>query len=364
MIRLALSNLTQRKMRSAISVLALAVGICLFITLWGLVNGVLNEFTQRIRGIGADITVTRTGTNPLLFGTGVLPYKLGDRIREIHGVRTVSPVLIWKANIGSAPYNVFGIEPQEFTDLGGQLTFLSGRNIEGPDEMFVDSRIADLQKLSVDDTLSLLGHHFRITGIVQPGVGTRIFVPYQTLSRITSQPDRVSLFFVSARSPELVEQVASQISGIDPGIETQFMSNIAASMSKYLKALNQFIRAINYTALVISALVILLSMYTTVVERTREIGILKSLGASRVYILATILIEAVLLSLMGSVAGIILAFISRSAIQWQFQLITVEISAGILASSVLLGFGVGLVGAFYPALWASRQDPINALVYD
>jgi len=351
-------------MRSAISVLALAVGICLFIILWGLVNGVLNEFTQRIRGIGADITVSRSGTNPLLFGTGILPYKLGDKLRGLSGVRTVSPVLIWKANIGNAPYNVFGIEPENFTDLGGELIFLQGRNLEGADEMFVDSRIADLQHLTVGDSLRLLGHRFEIVGIVRPGVGTRIFVPYRTLSEITSQPDRVSLFFVSAASPELVEQVSGRITGIDEGIETQFMSNIAASMSKYLKALNQFIRAINYTALVISALVILLSMYTTVVERTREIGILKSLGASRVYILVTILAEALLLSLMGSAVGIILALVSRSAIQWQFPLITVEISGGIVISSLILGFSVGLIGAFYPALWASRQDPIKALVYD
>ena len=364
MFRLAFSNLTNRKMRSSISVLALAVGICLFIILWGLVNGVLNEFTQRIRGIGADITVTRSGTNPLLFGTGILPYKLGNRLREISGVRTVSPVLIWKANIGSAPYNVFGIEPEDFTDLGGELIFLEGHNLEGPDEMFIDSRIAELQNLVVSDTLSLLGHPFRIVGIVRPGVGTRIFVPYKTLSEITAQPDRVSLFFVSAASPELVESVAGKINRIDEGIETQFMSNIAASMSKYLQALNQFIRAINYTALVISALVILLSMYTTVVERTREIGILKSLGASRAYILITILTEALLLSCMGSVVGILLAFASRSAIQWKFQLITVEITGGILFNSLLLGFGVGLVGAFYPALWASRQDPIKALVYE
>ena len=110
MFGLALSNLSQRKMRSAISILALSVGICLFMVLWGLVNGVLNEFTERIRGIGADITVVRSGSNPLLFGSGVLPYKLGEQLREIDGVQTVSPVLIWKTQIGGAPYNVFGIE--------------------------------------------------------------------------------------------------------------------------------------------------------------------------------------------------------------------------------------------------------------
>jgi len=364
MFRLALSNLKARKMRSAISVLALSVGICLFVILWGLVNGVLNEFSERIRGIGADITVIRTGSNPLLWGSGVLPYKMGESLQQIPGVRTVSPVLIWKAQIGQAPYNIFGIEPQNFKDLGGDLIFLAGRNIEAADEMFIDNRIAQLEKLHVGDTLRVMGEKLTIVGIVKPGVGTRIFMHYKTLSQITTQQDRVSLFFVRALSPERVDEVAHQITESFKGVETQFMSNIASSMGNYLNALNQFIRAINYTALVISALVILLSMYTTVVERTREIGILKSLGASKAYILTTIMTEAFLLSLLGSICGIILALASRAAIEWKFQLLTVEITPGLAGKSMLLGFAVGAIGALYPALWAARQDPINALVYE
>ena len=364
MFLLAISNLTHRKMRSAISIMALAVGICLFMVLWGLVNGVLNEFTERIRGIGADITVIRTGSNPLLFGSGVLPYKLGDQLRQIPGVRKISPVLIWKTSIGQAPYNIFGIEPEEFKDLGGELIFLEGGTIRSGDEMFIDSRIAEFEGLSVGDTIGVLGTTFRISGIVRPGVGTRIFMHYDTLSELTGQQNRVSLFFISADSPELVDEVAAEVTARFKGVETQFMSNIASSMGNYLKALNQFIRAINYTVLVISALVILLSMYTTVVERTREIGILKSLGASRGYILLTIMTEAFLLSLLGSILGIVIAVSSSASIEWQFKLLTVDISPILMLKSLVLGFVVGLTGAFYPALWASRQDPLKALVYE
>ena len=363
MFGLALSNLSQRKMRSAISILALSVGICLFMVLWGLVNGVLNEFTERIRGIGADITVVRSGSNPLLFGSGVLPYKLGEQLREIDGVQTVSPVLIWKTQIGGAPYNVFGIEPDNFQDLGGELVFDAGRPLEGPDEMFIDSRIAAQEGLSVGDSL-VLGQAFKIVGIVRPGVGTRVFMHYEKMAELTSQPGRVSLFFVRAETPEAVDNVSKQIMDNIKGVETQFMSNIAASMGKYLNSLNQFIGAINYTTLIISALVILLSMYTTVVERTREIGILKSLGASRAYILTAIMTEAFILSVLGAVMGITLAALSSAIIEWKFQLLTVELTAGLAIRSMALGIVVGAVGALYPALWAARQDPLNALVYD
>ncbi|MFC1544552.1 ABC transporter permease [Gemmatimonadota bacterium] len=363
MFRLALSNLSQRKMRSSISILALSVGICLFMVLWGLVNGVLNEFTERIRGIGADITVVRTGSNPLLFGSGVLPYNLAEKLRQVDGVQTVSPVLIWKTQIGGAPYNVFGIEPENFQDLGGELVYIDGRPIEAPNEMIIDSRIASQEGLSVEDSLTL-GQPFRIVGIVRPGVGTRVFMHYMTMAELTSQPERVSLFFVRAESPEMVEGVSKQILENFQGVETQFMSNIAASMGKYLNSLNQFIGAINYTTLIISALVILLSMYTTVVERTREIGILKSLGASRSYILTAIMTEAIILSLLGAILGIIFALSSAAVIEWKFQLLTVQLSSSLALRGLLLGLLVGSVGALYPALWASRQDPLNALVYD
>lgn len=363
MIKLALSNLSQRKMRSAISILALSVGICLFMVLWGLVNGVLNEFTERIRGIGADITVVRSGSNPLLFGSGVLPYKMGDELRKIEGVQTVSPVLIWKTQIGGAPYNVFGIEPENFQDLGGELIFVDGRPLHNPDEMFIDIRIATQEGLGVGDSLTL-GQTFEIVGIVKPGVGTRVFMHYEKMAELTSQPGRVSLFFVRAESPEAVDEVSKAILASFEGVETQFMSNIAASMGKYLNSLNQFIGAINYTTLIISALVILLSMYTTVVERTREIGILKSLGASRTYILTAIMTEAFLLSILGAILGIVLAVGSSAVIEWKFQLLTVELSTGLGARALLLGLVVGSVGALYPAWWASRQDPLNALVYD
>ncbi len=364
MIRLALSNLSQRKMRSAISIIALSVGICLFMVLWGLVDGVLNEFTERIRGIGADITVVRTDSNPLLFGSGVLPYKMAVDLRLVDGVQTVSPVLIWKTQIGGAPYNVFGIEPDNFQDLGGELIFIDGRSLEALEELFIDSRIASEEGLSVGDSLVVLGFAFKIVGIVRPGVGTRVFMHLDKMAQLTSQVGRVSLFFVRADSPDEVDKVSDSILGQFEGVDTQFMSNIAASMGKYLKSLNQFIGAINYTTLIISALVILLSMYTTVVERTREIGILKSLGASRAYILTAIMAEAFVLSLFGAILGITLAMCSSAIIEWKFQLLTVELTTNLALRSLALGLTVGSVGALYPALWASRQDPLEALVYD
>jgi putative ABC transport system permease protein len=128
--------------------------------------------------------------------------------------------------------------------------------------------------------------------------------------------------------------------------------------------LNYFITVIIGLAVGIGFLVIFLSMYTTITERTREIGILKSLGASKTYIISAILREAALLTAVGVIAGFIGSVIVRKIVIGLFPTLPVELSwdwrlyAGCLA---LIG---SMLGAFYPALRAARLDPVDALAYE
>jgi putative ABC transport system permease protein len=131
-----------------------------------------------------------------------------------------------------------------------------------------------------------------------------------------------------------------------------------------LPGLNAFITAMIAIAVGIGFLVIFLSMYTTITERTREIGILKSLGASKGYIIAVILREASLLSAVGILAGYGGAVLARKAVLAAFPTLTVELTAEwalYAASLALLG---SLLGAFYPALRAAQLEPVDALAYE
>jgi putative ABC transport system permease protein len=115
--------------------------------------------------------------------------------------------------------------------------------------------------------------------------------------------------------------------------------------------------------MVVSSLVILLAMYTTITERTREIGILKSLGASKAYIIGVIEKEAVAISAIGVVAGIVVALIAAFGIE-RATTLRLEFHWTWILRAALIGLSAGVIGALYPALRAANQEAVKALSYE
>jgi putative ABC transport system permease protein len=129
-----------------------------------------------------------------------------------------------------------------------------------------------------------------------------------------------------------------------------------------LPGLKEFRITLIVTSMLLSFMVILLAMYTTIFERTREIGILKSLGASRKFIVGIILKESAIICCLGAIVGIVISSIIRGAIINQFP--TLQMGFRELLSGLLLGVLAGILGAMYPAYKAARMDPVRALSYE
>jgi putative ABC transport system permease protein len=128
--------------------------------------------------------------------------------------------------------------------------------------------------------------------------------------------------------------------------------------------LTTFLNIVIGISVTIGFIVIFQAMYTAVMERTREIGILKSLGASRLYIVNVILRETLLLALGGIVAGVIVSLVARAAIHHRIPTIPIIVTGGwILRSAVIAAIGA-VLGALYPAYKAAQKDPIDALAYE
>jgi putative ABC transport system permease protein len=364
-VTLALANILQKKVRSAICILAVGIGIALLLVVVGLTRGSIQEVAQRIQNVGGDIIVQPSGaTHFLALKSGILPERYAERLQAVPGVAAVSPVVTWTTTFQNGFYVIYGIDPERFSSLGGGLRMVNGRTLRAPGEVVVDSRLASAARLAVGDRIELLGSSFEIVGISKEGVGARIFLSMQELQAMLHQEGRVSLFFVRCASPAVVKATAAAIEAELPGVRCQVLEGFADEMARSMTGLREFIGAITGTTLIVSLLVVSLAMYMTILEKTREIGILRSLGASRRLIMGSVVLESVLLTGCGVIAGYALTLAAVAAISAWYPLLTVEITGFWVVVGGALGIGSGLLGATYPAWFAARQDPVRALNYE
>jgi putative ABC transport system permease protein len=364
-MRLAIANILQKKVRSIISILAVGLGIALLLVLVGMTQGSIAEVANRIQKVGGDIIVQQAGsTSFLALKSGILPEKYRDRLLEVPGVAAVSPVVTWTTTFRKQFYVVYGIDPDQFSSIGGGLRIIEGRSLQAPGEVVVDSRMAGATQLAVGDTIGMLGTTFRIVGISKEGIGARVFLLMPELQSMLHQEDRVSLFFVRCASPDVVKPTAAAIESNLKGVRCQLLEGFADEMARSMSGLREFISAITVTTLLVSLLVVALAMYMTILEKTREIGILKSLGASRRFIMANIVVESLMLTGCGVLAGYALTLGAVEFLSRTYPMLTVRVTPFWVVAGGLLGIASGLLGAIYPAWFAARQDPVRALAYE
>lgn len=362
------ANIFQRKTRAAITILAVAIEVTAVLIIVGLTNGTINEVADRMQGVGADVVVRASGSSAIMgFADVAFPEALAGRIEAMEAVESASPVLAYTSEFGTgAPVTMWGIDPERFASIGGELEILEGEMLGDGFEMVVDRRLAAANGISVGQRVETLNSEWEVVGIFRPGVGGRLFVPLETLQELLGLEDRAHVIFVKTRtrSPEAIAAVAAGVEEDFPGYETTALEGYAQSIFESVTGLQQFNAAISSVAVILSFLVILLAMYTSIIERTREIGILKALGASKLYIMRAIMSESVLLCFLGALSGYALAYGSRWALLSTYETLVVEFTWDWIAYAGVLGLVGGLLGSFYPALRAARQDPVRALRYE
>jgi putative ABC transport system permease protein len=360
-------NLLHRPARTLIGIIAISVEVALVVLIVGLTSGMLSETAKRIEGIGADIMLQPPAASIFLgFSGSPMPIKIADKLRELKYVQAVTPALLQFNSTGSVEV-VYGIDRDSFREVTGGFVFLSGHDMETPDDVLVDDWAAKAKHLKVGDTYNLFNNNWHVAGIVEHGKGSRIFVPIATLQDLVGAHEKASIFFIKCTRPEHTEDVMEDMRKPDnfPGYTIRPLKDLLSLMtSTNIPGLQIFIDAMIALAVSIGLLVIFLTMYTTVIERTRDIGVMKSLGANPPFIIRALLMESALLCLAGIVGGIALSYGVRAAFQAGFPTLSILITpAWIVRAGAIALFGT-LIGATYPAWVASRKDAVEALTFD
>ena len=365
MRKLVVSNVLHRPIRTIVSVIAVGVEVALVILIVGLTSGLLQETAKRIEGIGADIMLQPPSASVLLaFNGAPMPIKIGDKVRELRYVQAVTPVLLEFSSSGGVDV-VYGIDPASFRDVSGGFVFLEGHDMEGPNDILIDDWAAKAKGVTVGGTFRMLDHDFHVAGIVEHGKGARLFVQLSTLQDLAGARDKASIFFIKCTRPEHTQAVMDQMKEIFAGYEIRPLKDFLSLMTaSSIPGLDAFIESMIALAVCIGFLVILLSMYTTVIERTRDIGVLKSLGASKAYIIRALLGESAFICVIGIGVGIALSYAGRAMFLSSFPTLSILITPNWIVRAALIALVGGLIGASYPAWLASRKDAIEALSYD
>jgi putative ABC transport system permease protein len=367
MDNLVLSNMTHRPARTFVSVLGVAVGVLLIAFTVGLAHGVLRERGRREGNVGAEILIRAAGSTGIT-GTQrfTLPASRADEIERMEGVRVAVPVgqTTDESDAGWGVRIVDGVPFDRYARLAG-ARIVEGRAPQSGDEAVVDAVWLEQRKIKVGDEAKVFGRQFRIVGLYEPPGGARIKIPLSTAQENAGVEGGAFCngVLVSVKNPAEQDAVAERIHQAFPDDQVIFTRDLPEIYATSVPALDVFIKVVVGVSAVISLLVILLAMYTTVTERTRQIGILKALGMSNAGVAWVIEQEALFVSVLGVVLGVILTLAARFLVM-RLTSLTVDIEPYWLGLALVIGLLGGTLGALFPALRAARQDPVEALSYE
>ncbi len=367
MNKMIVANLVHRPVRSVISILAVAIEVTMILLMVGLMLGILDDSKVRQKGLGADVIVRPPGSaNFGAFSGAPASLRYADLLSKQPHVAAVAPVILQTTTSLTNIEVLNGIDLPSFEAVGGPLRYLKGGPFQQPYDMIVDDVYAAGNKVGVDSVITVLNHEFRVSGIVPHGRGARRYVPMKTMQDMLGAENKASVFYVKVDDAKNIDAAVEGIKNLLPNfVVTSTREWMQLMTPDNIPGLSTVIKVVIGIAVVIGFIVIFQSMYTAVMERTREIGILKSLGASKAFIVRVILRETILLAIAGIIVGFIASMLGRAGLVHRFPTLTVlPITLKWGVYSTLIAIGGALLGAIYPAFKAAQKDPIDALAYE
>jgi putative ABC transport system permease protein len=361
--KLVVSNLGHRPVRTALSVLAIAVEVTMILTLVGVSYGTLDDTARRARGVGADIMIRPPGSSVIGLSTAPMTDQLiGFVSKQPHVTLAIGTVIQPLTGFDS----MTGLDLDQFTKMSGGFHFLEGGPFQNDNDILVDEYYAQEKNLHPGDKIHLANHDWRVAGVFESGKLARICVRLQVLQDLMGNPHHLSQIYVKVDNPQNIQLVLAELKDKLKDYPIYTMEEFTSLLTvNSVGLLRNFIRVVIGVAVIVGFIVVFMAMYTAVLERTREIGILKAVGASSLFILDLLFREALLLSVLGSIVGILMTY----GTQWLMKhavpaSLTQETVYAWWPITVALAVVGALLGVVIPAFKAVKQDATEALSYE
>ena len=306
--KLVFENLKHRPMRSLLSILLIGVPVTLILCLVGLSHGFIEDSQKRARGVGADIMIRPKSSSMLSLGY-TMPIALVDYFRKQPHVKIATGVL--NATVEGVTLGASGVDLKEFDAMSGGFVFKSGGPFQGPDDAIIDEYFADQKNYHAGDRIKMLNSDWRVAGVMESGKLSHIVLPLDSLQVKTGNTGKVSQIYLKLDDAANTRPPWSTWRSCRPwkGIRSMRWKITPPLLNvNNIPALKGFTIVIMGIGVVIGFAVVCLSMYMSVLQRTREIGILKSLGGSKAFILGIIMTEAFMLGIGGTILGILMSY--------------------------------------------------------
>ena len=365
MLELVLANLRTRPFRTLISIIGVALGVILVVLFTGLARGMTNDMAKRANNWKAEIVFTRPGAMDMTSANMNLSTKYLEKLQEIEGVQSVTPVgrnitASTKGRFGFVNYE--GIDWNTFSAMNG-TQIVEGQPATGLDEVMLDERQMREEKLKLGDSLEIFGgKKYRVVGVFSPPSGSRIKMSLAAMQDALQAENKCTYILVKLKDGFEPDAVAKKIDEVLPGNKINLTRDLIADAQDRLPALTTFLRVLVGLGAFVSTIFVLLSMYTTITERKKEIGILKSLGASKSFIIVVIESEAFMIGILGILLGFAVSFVASVMITKFYDGLPFEFGLNWILTAILIAVGGSLVGALYPAWKASGIDPVEVMV--
>jgi ABC-type antimicrobial peptide transport system permease subunit len=362
---MAVQNLWQRTFRTLLTLAAIGITVGGIMALEGTVRGA-SSMVGEMAG-DAEIMIRQAGIADTGYST--IDQRVGQKIATLPEVRTISGMIFTATMMPEAGsfFILQGLAPNEYRIQ--QINIAEGERLTSNHQMLLGNMIAEAMNKEVGDVVELNGSRYKVVGIFSSSNSWEEMggvISLRDAQTFTGKPRKVTMYTVKLHDPSQAEEVVRQINRKFPDVHAALSGEFANQMPD-MQNMDAMMSGISFLAILVGGLGVMNTMLMSVLERTREIGVLRALGWRRRRVLFMIMKESLLLGLLGGLTGVAVAF-GLSALLRAVPMIgdafspVWELDIFIRASSIALL--LGLIGGIYPALRATRLEPIEALRYE